>query len=303
MSENCVCGIGLSNLGTPDCIKQVGRPHKFIFNETKDSTGVFNKIASADVVNQLYVDGLIEELDLSKRWYLSPVVKNFLSTKADSVYQTFDDGTRSFLREGLRTFEGMFDKADSTFLKYLNSVNCANSSFYIITDNGNILGYTKDDSGDVYPIPVSLLVNILNLKTGDANQNVSFSLDIPLTVIDSQIATVYDIDADLVDAEGLIQLKAVASTPVALGYTLQLNNGGAFGSTIGYTGLTVIDLVAYNVTTDSPAVVASVTATATAGEFLLTFTGAVATDVIRVSESATLTGAGFSFPSVSLAVA
>lgn len=303
MSENCLCGVGLSNLGTPECTKQMGRPYKFIFVNTKDSSGDFNKVASGDTVDQSYIDALVSNLDVTKRWFVSPEVKNFISTKGDQVFQTFDDDTRTPLREGLRTFEGMFNEADSSFLKDLESVKCSKASFFLITDEGNLIGYSKDSSGDVYPITIDLLVTKLNFKTGDANQNVMFTLDIPLNILDSEISTVYDIDADLVGAEGLVQLKSSVSTPVALGYTIQLNNGGAYGSTIGYKGLEIADLVAYNVTTDTSATVASVTATATAGAFELTFTGAVATDIVRVSEGQDLLDAGFSFPSVELAVA
>lgn len=303
MSENCVCGIGLSNLGTPECEKSIGKPVKLILGDLKNASNVYNKIASTDDLTDVFVSGKVESLDLTERWYFSPEIKEFTSTKEDTVYKTYADGSKKALREGLRTMAGIFSEADPVFLEFLNKAKCGKRGLYILTDKNVLVGYKKDETGDVYLLPIDVLASKFNFASDDDVQNVSFTLDIPLNILDSELSAVYGASADLVDTDGLVQLAGTLSTPVALGYSLDLRGSGAFGYTSGYVGLVVGDLIAYNVTTQTLAVVASVNTTATEGLYDLTFTGAVATDVIRVSESATLTATGFSFPSVELAVA
>lgn len=299
--SNCVCESGIGNLGTPKCSKLMGRPYKMVFTQLKDSTGALNKIPAGTNIDDVYVGGFVANPDDSVRWYPTPEVKNFISTKADNVFQSFDDGTRQPLREGVRNFTGMFSQADNKFLCELDKIKCAKAGFYIVTDKNNYVGYDKDGSGDVYPIPVDVLDNVFNFTGADALQNVEFTLDIPLVVLDCKLATLYDNSADLVGLEGLFGLSAVASNAVAGGFTITIKGGGVYGNTEPYTGATISDFDVFNVTQASSTTVATLVESAS-GVYELTFTGAVSSDVIEVKPSTVLLSAGFDFEKVSLAV-
>ena len=297
MAQSCVCNVGISNLGTPDCIKKMGRPCKLIFTELKGRTGAFNNIPAGQAVDTAYVTAAVGDNTLSQRWYPSPEVKEFLSVKGDPVNQDFDDGTSEFLREGPRSFTGLFKFADSKFVSYLKSVECAKSGFYIVTDQGNIVGYDRDGSGATFPIPVDVMTPTLNFESGDAIQSSTFTLTIPLLVIDSLFSTIYGATADLVGIEGLIQLTSTATVPTTSGFTLTLKGGGQFGYTDPYTGLLLTDLVADNLTQSTSPTITTV-AGGVGGVYVVTI-GSVATgDVVTLSESSVLTAKGFSFNTV-----
>lgn len=301
MSQICVCDQPVKNLGTPKCIKKAGRDYKLVFVNLKDSTGADNFIPSGQAVDQNYIDAKVYNLDASVRWYPSPEVKNFTTTKADAVYQSFDDGTRQRLRDGVRNYTGLFIGADENFLADFEDLRCAKVGFFLITDKGAIRGYDKLGDGNTYPIPVDVLDIVMMPESGDSVQHNMFTIDIPLIVLDRNFSTIYGATGDLVGIEGLFGLDATASNAVSGGYTVTIKGGGAFGNTEPYTGASIADFVAYNVTQLSPTTVATLTESAN-GVYDLTFTGAVTADVIKVSSSQALLDAGFEFNKVSLAV-
>ena len=300
MTQICECNVGLANLGTPSCTKTIGRPYKIVFTELKNELGVLNSIASGVAIDQAYIDAAVQNVEPKQRWFASSDVKNFLSVKEDTTFYDYDDGTRVELREGRRSFTGMFEFADNVFLGLLNKVKCANSGFYVITETGNILGYSKGD-GDTYPIPVDVFVNTLNFQSGDAVQNVSFVLDIPLTVGDSMLSVIYGAEGDLVGIDGLVQLAGTVGTPTATGYPVVLAGAGQYGFTDAYEGAVVGDFSAVDATGTS-VTITSVTETP-AGTYTFVFAGVATSDVITVSATAVLMAKGFGFADFSGTIA
>lgn len=289
----------IGNLGTPSCNKQTGKPVKLIKVQKKDSTGAFNKIPFGTTIDDSYVSGLVQNIDTSVRWYPSPLFKTFTSPKEDTVYKTYGDGEKLKIRDGVRSYTGEFVQLGAEFLCNLNTIDCVNEAFYLVTDTNSIQGYSKDDSGDVYPIPVTELATVLNYATDDDIENVSFTIEIPNTVTDCSLETLFNAEANLLEVEGLVQLQVKAGTPTASGYSLTISGYGN-----AYPYLDATDLAGYDETADATIAVASISqTTATSGIYVVTFTSPTATNVVRLDETAVLTAKGFSFNSVSETIA
>ena len=287
----------IGNLGTPSCNKQTGKPIKFIKVAKKDSTGALNFVPSGTTIDQTFLDGKIRNLDLTQRWYMSPSFKNFDSPKEDPIYQTFGDGSKSFLREGLRTFTGDFIELGSDFLCYLKPLDCKDECFYIVTEKNNLVGYDPTGSGNLYPMPMEELVTKLNMAKDDSVESVMFTIDIPITLLDCQMKTVYDSTADFVNTNGLIQMEAVASSPTGTGYSVTMTVYG-----MPYTALDATDITGYDETASASIAVTSITGGSN-GTYVIAFTSPTSTNVVRTEETAVLTAKGFSFQAVTETIA
>ena len=301
MSQTCKCDSKVSNLGKPDCTQTVGRPSKLVFVSTKDASGAYNKISSTDLLTSSFIDGKVQDLDEKSRWYFSPTAKDFISNLSDATYKSYDDETRRKIRDGVRTFTGEFPEADHNFACYLEKFKCAGYGFFLVSETNVITGYKKDASGDTYPMGIELLESMYNFESGDNIQNVTFEMEIPRNVSDCALSSVFGAEGDLVGTEGLIQLSMVASAPTATGYTVTVAGGGAYGSSVAYTGLDVADLSASDAT-GSAVIIGSVSHTAN-GIYTLVFTGVSSADVVTVNGTATLLGKGLAVNSTSETIA
>lgn len=280
------------NFGVPNCTEVMGSPFKIIGVKQKDSTGADNKIAAGTTIDQAFLDTRTKDLDLTTRWFITPEVKNFLSAKEDTEYVTYDDKSRDELSEGLRTFTGLFVGANGRYIKFLKSLGF--SHFFVITNLNVLIGYEKDDTGDIYPIKIDIFAPKLIFKNGSELQGASFVLDIPLSVKDENIMGFHGSTAELTEAEGLVQLDMELTVPTATGFTLTIGVAGQFGNSSPFLDLATTDLIAFDVTADAPLVVASVTYVSD-GVYIVAFTAAVSGNTVRVSESQALIDGGVSF--------
>lgn len=287
----------IGNLGTPACNKQTGKPMRFIKVSLKDSTGAYNKIPAGTVIDQATYDASIQNIDTSVRWYVSPKFYEFDSPKEDNVYKTYGDTTKVFLREGLRTYTGIFSELGADFLCYLKPLECKDEAIYWLTEKNVIQGYSKDETGDVYPIPVSELTTKLGYAKDDDVDNVMFNIDIPITLKDCQLKSIFDSTADFIETNGLIQAEMAASSPSATGYTITMSVYG-----IAYTDLLATDITGYDETAGATIAVTSITGGA-GGAYVVVFTAPTSSNVVRTEETAVLTGKGFSFNSVTETIA
>ena len=69
MATFCKCSATLSNTGTPSKQRIVKDGSLLIAVLLKADDGTSNVIEDADVVDQSFVDGKINEADPTKRWY------------------------------------------------------------------------------------------------------------------------------------------------------------------------------------------------------------------------------------------
>lgn len=148
----CNCEAGLSNTGRPNCVPIQSVTSKLILVPKYANDGTLNGI---DLTAPLPVwNDLVNESDVSKRWFPLPVFENVELPKADSQFEEANSGRMVFLRQGKRSFAGELWSEDSspTLLNKLQGNRCVEFGVYIVDVVGNLVGSKVGDQ--LYPIPV-----------------------------------------------------------------------------------------------------------------------------------------------------
>jgi hypothetical protein len=135
MATLCDCGVSLQNTGTPSCVPLFGVTKQYILVPLVADDGTENKIDPATTLNNAYFTALINQADDSKRWYPTGPLKNVAGERADAIFETFEDGSKYFIRQGIRNVSALILKQGPELLAQLNA---------------NV----KNNDGFLYPIEV-----------------------------------------------------------------------------------------------------------------------------------------------------
>ena len=151
MSIGCNCDMGLSNTGRPNCLPLQSVTSKLILVPLQDNAGAYNSI---DLTTLPVWDNLINDPDVSQRWYPLPTFENVELPKADTVFEEANSGRMAYLRQGKRSFAGELWAYDSTpqFLGKLSSGRCVEFGIFVVDINGSLIGSKVGNF--LYPIPV-----------------------------------------------------------------------------------------------------------------------------------------------------
>ena len=278
MFEPCNCGTGGKNTGVPSCVPTIKRSAKLIFVQTTANDGTLNSIDKSDFVNgklpESFIDAKINEVDASKRWYVTPKINNVTDTRAEPV--TFEvDGIAKIIEQGIRTFLGTFyDKLGSPqFAGVMNSFQCQDMSYFEISVDGDIVGI---DNGDqMLPIAIesgTLYAGVVRGTKTELN-GVSLTFAIQELVRDENLIQIASssIEPNMLLKRGLIDVIGEGlATPTITATTVRMNLDfiyGDFPNKEPFEGLVSADLsydlgvtpsTVFNSTQSSSVAVASV---------------------------------------------
>jgi hypothetical protein len=143
--------MGLSNTGRPNCLPLQSVTSKLILVPLQDNAGAYNRI---DLTTLPVWDNLINDPDVSQRWYPLPTFENVELPKADTIFEEANSGRMAYLRQGKRSFAGELWAYDSTpqFLGKLSSGRCVEFGIFVVDINGSLIGSKVGNF--LYPIPV-----------------------------------------------------------------------------------------------------------------------------------------------------
>lgn len=227
--EFCACNDSILNTGTPSKQRVIASGVKLIAVRMKADDGTLNQIASSDVINQTYLDALINNDDESKRWYPIGTFRNQEDTRADPITESFSDGGSVITQQGLRTYVGWLVNFSPAYLEALESFKCFDFGLFVIDDCGGLTGSISKDGAYLRPIRVNQNSweprYVKATPTVSAKIQLSFEFsqlerDKNLRVISEDEAT-----ADLINAEGLLPIKATISGESATGFVAALTIG------------------------------------------------------------------------------
>jgi hypothetical protein len=262
MFEPCTCGTGGKNTGVPSCVPTIERVAMMIMMQTFADDGSRNSIKKSDFVNGVLPDAFIQakinEVDPSKRWYVTPKINSVTDVRAEPV--TFDvDGISIFVSQGNRTFLGSFYSKFGTpqFAGVLNSFQCITISYYEISEEGAIVGI--DNGDEMLPIDIedgTLYSGVVKGTKTDPN-SVTLTFVVQELVRDENLIQISsaNIGGNMLLKKGLIDgtgsalaLPAITTTTARLdlNYTY-----GEFPNKLPFKGLVVADLSPDNGTTTS----------------------------------------------------
>lgn len=293
----CSCSNTLNNTGTPSCQPLMKVAKKYMFVPTYDSTGVRNKIAVATVLSQAVLDALINNVDKTKRWYPSPELENITGERSESTYDTAASGKKSLVQQGIRSVAAEIYEQGAEYKYQLDALSCNETSVYIVDAEGSIFGMVPaTEDGYLYPIRLDKASFDARLifPTDTTVGKIALSFDFKRTEDDALIRTIAgsDITADLLNAEGLLDISAEYSSITTTGVTITLSE--RFGSRKQknrLSGLLISEFFSavggtasrlWNVTTATAVTIATFTESSS-GVYVLTFAAQTPTNVIRVT--------------------
>lgn len=263
MSVICSCDTIMGNTGYPSCLDVLKVGKGVFFVPTYDSTGARNFIDATDTLNDAYFEALISNVDKTKRFYPLQKMKTIASTRAEDVVETFSDGTRRKLKDGIRDFSFDIIEGGAQLKKQLDSGACTDMSFYIF-NAGQLIG--MDLTGErleLHPIKIGKdSLSVSYIFSDDAvgeKLNVSFQFD--QDEYDGNLALVTaEEDVVFTEYRGLIDIYATYSSITATGFTAKLQTRyGALNSSRADKGLLIGDFALYNITDSTSITITSVT--------------------------------------------
>lgn len=293
MSDLCSCTSQYKNSGQPSCVGAlIQAARKIILVPRYANDGTANKITVPATLNQAYFDALINNADRSLRWYPLPKFVNVEMAKAESTYETFNDGTKKLIQEGVRTFKGLLPAIQPQYLSVLKSGNCTDMAAYIVDKSGKLVGYSNGEENVLYPFPLN--ANTMNAvymwATDSTGSNIDFSFEFDVDMRDEYIAQISGDDltsVNLLNLEGLYNAKKSQTSTGQTSMVFKLyTEYGTVATPQPIEGLVAADFALYNVTNSLAVTVLTVTESP-AGTYKLTYATQTLANVIRITPSTT----------------
>lgn len=296
MAGNCTCANSASNLGTPNCVEVMKYAQSFFFMNLTDDAGAENKIANGASVDASYIIARLNDTDASQRWFLLKNVKNaVIAERGDDVNETFEDGSSTFVEEGVATTSFILASQTPTLVGKIKSHRCNKIGFIYIDKDGRIWG-KGDNAGNLYPIAIE--DQTLSVKaaypTPTTNYNIPVSFkwrkdmfDEDLAYWENTINWSAPTICSLLDVNG-----EVSGTPGQTSFAIKLTyDYGAQNAKQVVESLVAGDFTLYNVT-DSASVTILTCTESPDGTYTFTYASQTIADVLRLS--ATKNGFDFS---------
>lgn len=297
MSAICSCNMVIGNTGLPGCSLGASVTKGVFLVPQFANDGTKNEIDVSVAINDAYILAKVRHADASKRWYPIQDIKNVTTDRADPVYDTASDGTKHFVKEGIRTFSFESYKGGSRLKKQIDKARCRDFAYFAIED-GRINGIDLTDSQLILsPIRIgsaSLVVKYIS-PTDAIKEKLLVSFDIDQRELDSNMSFIEVADdADLTGYRGLLDIHSTIVATHATSIKVSLfNKFGAANNKNVLSGLLAADFALYNTTTSAAVTVIS-SVESPDGTYLLTFASQTVGNVVRI----TPTKAGYDFTAV-----
>lgn len=282
------CNIGGSNTGQ-SCVPIMRVQKKIFLVPTFDSTGALNEIDLTQTLNEAYFVARINDTDASQRWYPLPEMKNVVDDRGDSLYQTFEDGSKVFISQGTRSFNGLIVGADAApqMVGKITSHRGVGMSIFIVDKEKNLIGKVGSSSTKLAPIELEAdSIDAKFIKTIDtAIQAIQVSFDVHMNEDDADLRMIQstEMSYDISRLRGLIDVDSTISSESIADFTVTLTtDGGTPITPVLCKGLVAADFSLYNETDAAPVSISSVVE-GPAGVYDINFANQTSGDVLRLT--------------------
>lgn len=297
-NQICACNVGINNLALPDCVDVQKVIKKIIFVNLNSNAGTANKIDPSNSNIQSWMTALLNNTDLSLRFFPTPELKNITTDKDDPEYEKFEDGSSIYIREGIRTFKAILPNCPPMLKKKFESIRCNQVGAYLIDIEGNVIGRTQNGDAYLYPLPVN--AQSMNAKsmwaTDKTATNLAISFEFPTSLYDGDIRMISSAnfsDFNMLAISGLLDVTATVSAKTTTGFTLTLvTPSSTLDVPVAVQGLVASNFVGYVSGTTSKiydsTTSADKTVTVTEGNpgvYAVAFSAASSADVLKIKIS------------------
>ncbi len=282
---SCLCDYSLSNTGTPSKQGIAAATKKLIFVRLYDDAGNRNSVDATDTLDAAYFLALTRAADPSARWYPTPEIKNVEDTRAETVFETFTDGSNAKIREGIRSFMGLMINMGPVFLSKLQGFACEKMGVYFVDACGKLVGSISADGTQLYPVAIAQgSFDATLMKATDAVlAKVQVKFDISSLERDENLRIAEtETDVDLLTIDGMLDVigTSVSTAQTTMTFKLALQYG-PFGDAIKVQGFVAGDFSLENITDDAVVAVSSANESPV-GTYTLTYASQTIADKITV---------------------
>jgi hypothetical protein len=239
---------------------------KLIAVRMKADDGTPNQILATDVIDQAYVDALINNEDESKRWYPIGEFENEDDVRADPITESFSSGASAITQQGVRTYTGWLINYAAAYLEALESFKCSEFGLLTVDSCGALTGSVSKDGSALRPIRVNQNSwNPMYVKaTSTVSAKVQLTFEFSQLERDKYLRVISEdeMSADILAVEGLLPVAAATSGESTIGFVSALTvDFDIFlaGEQTKVPGWVLADFTHLNVTTNTPIVITSVT--------------------------------------------
>lgn len=280
----CNCNAGMENTGV-GCSTIMRDAVGLWLQPTYADDGTRNGIPldGSVTLNQTFFEDMANDPDRSKRIY--PVsapggLKNVTQTRAENVTREFTDGSKEFIREGTKPFEGQIVglSANPQYCGKLNAARCQLMSVWKIDRGGNLIGAISQDGETLYPIQIdsgSFYATFMEATPNENNAYIKIGFDFAQNEPDQNLRMIpcSSMSYNIQNLRGLINVCATFTDPTETGVvvTLVTEWGDPLNPTLDQ-GLVAADFAWKNVTQGN----ADIGFTGTGGSFEETSPGVYA---------------------------
>lgn len=286
----CSCNTTLNNTGTPSCqpIQKVLK--RLILVNTYKTDGTKNYVDPDDTLDAAYITAKLNNSDGSQRWYPSPELKNIVNTRGDATYETFNDNSKIFVQQGVKSFEGLIVKASTAYLSQLDGFRCTDISAWGVDKDGSLIG-TLGTDGFIYPIQIDaqswLPTYVEPTDTESAKIALRFDWDVEEEDENLRMISASAFGTNLLSINGLLDVTGVVSSITSTTFAVKLKTDfGSVNDPILAKGWVLADFALYNVTDASSITITSVTENPLAlGNYAFVIPAQTAGDQLRLTDA------------------
>jgi len=296
-----MAGNNFGNTGVRNTAIPFGIPRRMFLVRTTADDGLDNTIdltVAGTKVDQTFLDGKLNILDPSKRWFDIGKLENVSITKADNVTFETGGGTMFQIRDGVQTVNFSLMKQDVIKLRAFVQVKCGSASdfsVFMVDDCENIMveELTKDIGSPIKIAQGTFASNFVFANETDPNM-IMFSWNIDQVVdFGNKVDTISGdevVTANILSPQSLYNATGLEDSTVTVTATTGTANiffdfgGVGAGNKEITTGLVTVDFTMKEISpTPGPVVLTSVTENpANSGIYEFLWVLQVSGDVLQV---------------------
>lgn len=289
---SCTCNVSLSNTGGSSCPSVMAIAKKYIFVAQINAAGnpAFVTLANAKLWSA--VEPYLNVGTASKsRWFPTPELENLEDLREDPVFQTYNSGKMSKVRDGFRTVTAFIPNGDTDLLRRLKNYECVNIGAFVMDQEDNFI-YSNNGvavpGNNAYPIAIdrdTWDVQLVKATDGE-NQMIRIRFQWKATEKDENLRMIPadELDWSRGDLYGLIDVYGDSVDCQQTELTVDVYALNGTSETEPITGLLQANFEIYNVTDSAAVVVTGCTESVTTpGRYTLTYASQTLSDVLRVS--------------------
>jgi hypothetical protein len=154
------CSLSLSNTGS-ECVPVFDITDKIWFTRKYGADGTKNRITIASLeaaiaggTEDTFFSAMMNAVDASTRVYPVGSFKNVADEREDAKYFDWEDGSKYFLEDGVRTFNGLIPNGAPQLKSRIESFRGFEVSAYYVTKSNQLVGKVSADG--LYFEPIDL---------------------------------------------------------------------------------------------------------------------------------------------------